>query len=135
MKTLEDAVSDDVAQTIYLCDVVKHDEVLADRVAGDRFQLVPMHFGSDADDDHLYIGVMSPRGRQNCLVWHARLTAGQQNPDARVTVGDFSSAVELRKAVKNQLIDCQVRVSIPCRWLVFEIVDCLQNFVLGCVIV
>ena len=135
MKTLGDAVSDDVAQAIYLCDVVKQDEMLADRGAGDRFQLVSMYFRSDADNDHLYIGVTSPCSSLNCLVRHARLTVGQQNPNARVTVGDFSSTVELRKAVNNQLVDCQVRVSIVCRWLEFDVVRCLQYFVFGCVIV
>ena len=125
-RTFADAVSDDVFEIVNFLEVVKRDEMLADRLTGDRCQLVQIQVLANTDSDHRYISVTVMRscGRQNRLVRCHRLTVvGQQNRDARVT---FPGAVVLQEAAENQLVDGKVRAGVAC--FDFDVVQCFQYF-------
>jgi len=122
--TFVDAVSDEVFEIVNFREVVKQDEMLADRLTGDLCELVQIQVIANTDSDHRYVGVARPCGRQNRLVRCLRLGVGQQNCDARVT---FSGPVCLREAVENQLVDGKVRVGVAC-FDVFDVVQCFQYF-------
>jgi len=72
-----------VRQTVPLSGILEHDEILAIRVTGDRFQFTQAQILPDADDDHLYVGVARPRRSRNRLIRRFRRPAVSRIPTRR----------------------------------------------------
>ena len=94
--------------------------MLADRLTGDRCQLVQIQVLANTDSDHRYVSVTVMRSCGRC---HRLTVVGQQNRDARVT---FPGAVVLQEAAENQLVDGKVRAGVAC--FDFDVVQCFQYF-------
>ena len=122
-------MKNNVRQTVPLGDILEHDEILAIRLTGDRFEFTQAQILPDADDDHLYVGVARPRRSRNRLIRRVRLAGGQQDPDAPVTAGELSGTVGLREPVESHLVDGFVSIGVAC--FLPDVVDGLENVLLG----
>jgi len=122
-------MENNVRQTVCLSGVLEQDEILAGRVTGNRFQFTQAEILSNADDNHRYVGVVRPLASRNRLIPHYRPAAGQQDPDALITAGEFSGTLGLREPVESHSVDGFVRQGVAC--FLRDAVDGRQNVFLG----